>query len=593
MLINLTGDHDRRAQALKALRSFDESRDDVLRKFVRLASQALGIPGSFISVLDNDHQYVQAAHNFALRQSSREDSLCRHVVDSDSAVVVPDTWLDARFATHPLITGAPYIRFYTGVPLKNREGIVLGTLCVTDTEPHPFSAAQVTTLKLLAALVMSFLEAWHSAGFTDPVTGLPNRQRLIRDLQFQAASGGKTPHRLVLIDCIDMPRAYELARSMGMGPVESLLKDVATLLPLRLRRTSGEMLYTVATGRFALLTRVDSHLTAEWVAGRLEGISADLGEGIAVALATHTGEVTFNTGDISAQEALRRAVSALHEAIGRKLPSMCFSQGADASHMQDFTLMHELASALREDHGLWLAYQPKICLHNGSPVGLEALIRWRHPQRGELSPAQFVPLAEQTELLSQLTTWVTDRAIKRLTRLRDSCIQLPVTINISSHDFAREGFADALETKMNRAKLPTSLLGIECLETERILESPAAMAGLEMLKLRGFGISLDDFGTGYSNISYLRRMPLDVIKLDRSLISEISSDTASRIIARSIIAMLKELDYTVLAEGVENAETVTALTEYGCDQAQGFFYSKALPETELDEWLAWKLRGRC
>ncbi|OWS77078.1 sensor domain-containing phosphodiesterase [Pantoea sp. VS1] len=593
MLMNINGDSDRRARALKALRSPDESRDDVLRKFVRLASQALGIPGSFISVLDDEHQHVQAAHNFALTRSSRQDSLCRHAVDNDSPVVVPDTWLDARFVTHPLITGAPYIRFYAGVPLKNREGIVLGTLCVTDTAPHPFGAGQVTTLKLLAALVMSFLEAWHSAGFADPVTGLPNRQRLIRDLQYLAAAGDSTPRRLVLIDCIDMPRAYELARSMGMGPVESLLKDVATLLPLRLRPATGELLYTVATGRFAVLTRNDSRLSADWVAGRLEGISADLGDGIAVALSTHTGELTFTPGDIPAQEALRRAVSALHEAIGRNVPAMRFSEATDSRHTQDFTLMNDLAAALREDRGLWLAYQPKVCLHTGRPVGLEALVRWRHPVRGELSPALFVPLAEQTELLSTLTAWVTDRAIARLARLRNSCIQLPVTINVSCRDFSREGFADALEAKMIRAKLPTSLLGIECLETERIIESPAAMQGLEMLKLRGFGISLDDFGTGYSNISYLRRMPLDVIKLDRTLISEISSDTASRIIARSIIAMLKELDYTVLAEGVEDAETVTALTQYGCDQAQGFFYSRPLPEGELDEWLGWKLRGQC
>ncbi len=593
MLMNINGDSDRRARALEALRNPDESRDDVLRKFVRLASQALGIPGSFISVLDDEHQHVQAAHNFALTQSSRQDSLCRHAVDNDSPVVVPDTWLDARFVTHPLITGAPYIRFYAGVPLKNREGIVLGTLCVTDTAPHPFGAGQVTTLKLLAALVMSFLEAWHSAGFADPVTGLPNRQRLIRDLQYLAAAGDSTPRRLVLIDCIDMPRAYELARSMGMGPVESLLKDVATLLPLRLRPATGELLYTVATGRFAVLTRNDSRLSADWVAGRLEGISADLGDGIAVALSTHTGEVTFTPGDIPAQEALRRAVSALHEAIGRDVPAMRFSEATDSRHTQDFTLMNDLAAALREDRGLWLAYQPKVCLHTGRPVGLEALVRWRHPVRGELSPALFVPLAEQTELLSTLTAWVTDRAIARLARLRNSCIQLPVTINVSCRDFSHEGFADALEAKMIRAKLPTSLLGIECLETERIIESPAAMQGLEMLKLRGFGISLDDFGTGYSNISYLRRMPLDVIKLDRTLISEISSDTASRIIARSIIAMLKELDYTVLAEGVEDAETVTALTQYGCDQAQGFFYSRPLPEGELEEWLGWKLRGQC
>ncbi|WP_312828515.1 sensor domain-containing diguanylate cyclase [Pantoea anthophila] len=593
MFISLSGGDDGRTRTLRALRNPDESRDEVLRQFVRLASQALSIPGSFISVLDDELQYVMAAHNFTLTRSSREDSLCRYAVDSDSTVVIPDTLLDERFATHPLIIGAPFIRFYAGTPLKNSTGMILGTLCVTDTTPHPFSPAQVTMLTMLATLVMSFLEAWYSAGFADPVTGLPNRQRLIRDLQFLAASGDRTPRRLVLIDCIDMPRAYELARSMGMGPVESLLKDVATLLPLRLRPAPGEILYTVATGRFALLTRQESRLSAGWVAKQLTGISADLGDGLSVALMTHTGEASFITGEMPAQEILRRAVSALHEAIARDVASMCFSEATDTRHTQDFTLMHDLALAIRENKGLWLAYQPKICLHSGKPIGLEALIRWRHPQRGELSPAEFLPFAGQTELLSELTRWVTEQAITRLSRLRDNYIQLPVTINVSSSDFSRSGFADELEEQMIKAKLPVSLLGIECLETERILESPSAMQGLEMLKLRGFGISLDDFGTGYSNISYLRRMPLDVIKLDRSLISEIASDTGSRVIARSIIAMLKDLDYTVLAEGVENAETVNTLTEFGCDQAQGFFYSRPLAEAALDEWLGWRLRSKC
>lgn len=593
MFISLSGGDDGRARTLRALRNPDESRDEVLRQFVRLASQALSIPGSFISVLDDEQQHVMAAHNFTLTRSSREDSLCRYAVDSDSTVVIPDTLLDERFATHPLIIGAPFIRFYAGTPLKNSTGMILGTLCVTDTTPHPFSPAQVTMLTMLATLVMSFLEAWYSAGFADPVTGLPNRQRLIRDLQFLAASGDRTPRRLVLIDCIDMPRAYELARSMGMGPVESLLKDVATLLPLRLRPAPGEILYTVATGRFALLTRQESRLSAGWVAKQLTGISADLGDGLSVALMTHTGEASFITGEMPAQEILRRAVSALHEAIARDVASMCFSEATDTRHTQDFTLMHDLALAIRENKGLWLAYQPKICLHSGKPIGLEALIRWRHPQRGELSPAEFLPFAGQTELLSELTRWVTEQAITRLSRLRDNYIQLPVTINVSSSDFSRSGFADELEEQMIKAKLPVSLLGIECLETERILESPSAMQGLEMLKLRGFGISLDDFGTGYSNISYLRRMPLDVIKLDRSLISEIASDTGSRVIARSIIAMLKDLDYTVLAEGVENAETVNTLTEFGCDQAQGFFYSRPLAEAALDEWLGWRLRSKC
>ncbi len=590
MLMNLDGDHERRTRALEALRYPDESRDDVLRKFVRLASQALNIPGSFISVIDDEFQYIRASHNFKLERSSREDSLCRYAVDSDAAVVVPDTFLDNRFAAHPLIIGAPFIRFYAGVPLKNRDGINLGTLCVTDIQPHPFTPAQITTLTLLSSLVMSFLEAWHSAGFIDPVTNLPNRQRLIRDMHYLAAAGDTTLRRLVLIDCIDMPRAYELARSMGMAPVESLLKDVATLLPLRLRPAPSDILYTVATGRF---TRADSRISANWVACQMAGISADLGEGLSVGLSTHTGEVDFVSGIFPPHETLRQAVSALHEAIDRGLPSLRFSEATDNKRTQDFTLVNDLARALRENSGLYLVYQPKICLQSGKPIGLEALIRWRHPVHGELSPASFIPLAEQTEILTSLTTWVIDNVITRLKRLRNSCIQLPITINVSERDFSIDGFADVLEERMLKAKLPTSLLGIECLETERIVESPSAMRGLEMLKLRGFGISLDDFGTGYSNISYLRRMPLDVIKLDRSLISELSSDTASRIIARNIIAMLKELDYVVLAEGVECVDTVEALTEYGCDQAQGFFYSRPLADSELDHWLHWKLREMC
>lgn len=593
MLNNLNGDNERRSRALQALRDPDESRDEVLRKFVRLASQALGIPGSFISVLDDEFQTVRASHNFDLQRSTRADSLCRHVVDSDSAVIVPDTYHDARFVTHPLITGSPFIRFYAGVPLKTRDGIILGTLCVTDTQPQAFASDQVTTLTLLSTLVMSFLEAWHAAGFTDPVTGLPNRQRLIRDLQYLAVAGDTTPRRLVLIDCIDMSRAYELARTMGMTPVESLLKDMATLLPLRLRPAVGEMIYTVATGRFAILTRADSRLSAAWVAGRLEGISADMDDGLSVALTPHTGEAGFVAGSMPASEILRRAVSALNDAVGRGLPSQRFDAEAETQRSEDFMLMTDLKKALQENSGLYMVYQPKICLHSGKPVGLEALIRWQHPSRGELSPGAFIPLAEQTDLLSVLTAWIIDQAVERLSRLRNNCIQLPLTINVSVRDFAREGFASALESKMARSKLPTSLLGIECLETERILESPTALRGLEMLRERGFTISLDDFGTGYSNISYLRRMPLDVIKLDRTLISELSSDTASRIIARSIIAMLKELDYTVVAEGVESPDAVTSLTEYGCDQAQGYFYSKPLREEALDHWLHWKLRGEC
>lgn len=590
MLLNIGDDKERHFLALQALLSPDDSRDDVLRKITQLAARMLKIPGSFISVLDDENQYVRAAINFQLETSSRVNSFCRYAVDSGNPFIVPDTLQDARFVTHPLTVASPFIRFYAGVPLTTRDGITLGTLCVVDTNPHTVTKEQIDTLRLLGELAMSFLEAWHYAGLTDAITGLPNKLHLLRDIQLLNATNDIAERNLILIDCIDMPRAFELARTRGMAPVENLLRDMAIMLPLRLRPLKCGKLYMVATGRFALLTRASDNISACAIANRLQGVSAELEPGITVEFRVHTAGKNFIPGDLSAREVLNKAVHALHERIRQntfQLPETIIDEDAAAMPV----LMEELAQAIDGKlPGLYLVYQPKMCLQTDAPVGIEALIRWRHPQKGELSPGMFIPFAEQAGLLQDLTGWVIANVITQLAAWHALGLALPVSVNVSIQDISAPGFADSLEARMIRARLPTSLLGIECLETERIIESAAALKGLEMLKLRGFPISLDDFGTGYSNISYLRRMPIDIIKLDQSLISKLSEDTASRIIARSIIGMLKELDYVVLAEGVENAQTGATLQKYGCDQAQGYLYARPLPAQEMSSWLEWKIR---
>ncbi|AST70372.1 sensor domain-containing phosphodiesterase [Kosakonia cowanii] len=590
MLLNIGDDKERHFLALQALLNPDDSRDDVLRKITQLAARMLKIPGSFISVLDDENQYVRAAINFQLQTSSRVNSFCRYAVDSGNPFIVPDTLQDARFVTHPLTVASPFIRFYAGVPLTTRDGITLGTLCVVDTNPHTVTKEQIDTLRLLGELAMSFLEAWHYAGLTDAITGLPNKLHLLRDIQLLNAANDTAERNLILIDCIDMPRAFELARTRGMAPVENLLRDMAIMLPLRLRPLKCGKLYMVATGRFALLTRASDNITACAIASRLQGVSAELEPGITVEFRVHTAGKNFTPGDVSAREVLNKAVHALHERIRQntfQLPETIIDEDAAAMPV----LMKELSQAIDGKlSGLYLVYQPKMCLQTDAPVGIEALIRWRHPQKGELSPGMFIPFAEQAGLLQDLTGWVIANVITQLAAWHALGLALPVSVNVSIQDISAPGFADSLEARMIRARLPTSLLGIECLETERIIESAAALKGLEMLKLRGFPISLDDFGTGYSNISYLRRMPIDIIKLDQSLISKLSEDTASRIIARSIIGMLKELDYVVLAEGVENAQTGETLQKYGCDQAQGYLYARPLPAQEMSSWLEWKIR---
>lgn len=595
MLSALNSDEDKKKSALGLLSDDDSHRDEILGKFVALASQVLGIPGSFVSVLDDEFQYIKASKNFDLRKSTLEDAFCRHTVAKGMVLVCPDTLLDPRFRNNPLTTAAPHIRFYAGAPLVTRDGMIIGTLCVTDTAPHVFDNAQEQALQLLASVVTGYLEAWHSAGYVDVVTHLPNRQRLIRDLERLSGNPPDISYRIILIDCIDMPRAYDMARSLGITAIETLLRDMAVMLRLRLKLNTKDILYTVATGRFALLTPNDGRFSAKKINSRLHGICVQIMDNITIDLQISTGDVNFRPGVATqnATETLRKAISALHEAIVTGSGSMSYDESNDIRHCSDFSLRNDLARALEEPEGLYLVYQPKISLKTGKPVGLEALIRWKHPVRGELSPAEFVHLAESTSLMGRLTDWVIDATVKQLKVWSKTCFALPVSVNVSVSDISRPRFADRLEDKLLANGLRMESLGIECLETEKILESPQAMEGLDMLKLRGFTISIDDFGSGYSNINYLHSIPMDVIKLDRSLISRICTDTASRIIARHVINLLKELDYVVLAEGVEDESTAVSLKALGCDEAQGFYYSRPLPVPLIDNWLQWQLRNNC
>lgn len=585
---NQSGNDENRLKAVKALLSPDITRDEVLEKFVHLAAQTLGISGSFISIIDDKNQYIKVSRNFNLKESSRDVSLCRHVIDGDGQLVVQDTLQDSRFTSHPLVEGEPHIRFYAGVSLSNLEGLVLGTLCVTDTQPHTFSDEQLETLKSLARLVTSFLDAWNLASFTDLITHLPNRPRLIRDMQQLAVSNPNRRFRMVLIDCIDIPQAYELSRTFGIAPVENLLRQIAGLVSVRLQLQPDDMLYSFAPGRFALIQPYLGGYNAQSTIEVLTNLKADLADNITIDIDVYAGETEFVSRDIDANEVVRQAVSALHECIHQNSGAMTFDHAYDSRRTEDFLIMNDLAQALKKDEGLYLAYQPKVCLKTGKTVGLEALIRWHHPEKGELFPADFIPLAVKTNLISVLTDWVIDRAIIQLKQWNNEFELIPVSVNVSERDFSRAEFASDLASKMQAAKLPTSLLGVECLENELITESDVAINGLEALKEHGFIISLDDFGTGYSNISYLQEIPLDVIKIDMSLIGRMDSDHASRIIVRSIIQMLKELNYTVLAEGVETEATLSLLKQHGCDQIQGYFFSKPLPASDIEHWLLQK-----
>ncbi|WP_455821123.1 EAL domain-containing protein [Pseudomonas cerasi] len=587
MLLNLSDDEAQRLEAIALLRmrTPDQARDEILNNFVQLAASCLGTSGSFVSVLDNTHQYITAAQNIPFRQACRQDTLCRFVVEDAITVVIPDMLEDPRSSDHPLVRGEPHVRFYAGTPLRTSEGVIMGTLCVTDTRPHRFSPRRRKMLELLACLVMEFLQTWLSSGFTDAVTGLTNRQALVRDLQHRAAGGKDGRLRLVIIECIDIPKIHELARSVGMLPVEALLRDAGTLLRLQLNRPRRERLYSISAGRYVVLSEEADQFTAASVLARLQNVTATLEQGISVDLTVSAGEACFHPSETSAQEGLRRAESALHEAVSSGGGLKIFDALTDARRNDEFRLMHDLAAALHGEAGLYVVYQPKVCMATAKLTGLEALIRWHHPARGELSPAAFLPAAARTRLHGELADWVIGTVMKQLVQWQAAGCAIPVSINLSESDFTREGFICALYEGIMLAGLTPALIEVECLETEKIIENESAIAVLATLRGKGFRIALDDFGAGYSNVSYLKRMPMDVIKLDRLLISDIATESRSRIIVTSVISMLKALEYTVVAEGVEDGETAAVLAQAGCDIAQGYYYSRPLPAADITRML--------
>lgn len=586
MFTGLNKNETKRLAALALLRKQDTARDTALGEFAALAGDLMGISGCFVTIFDDEYQYIKYVKNVPLTTNIMpvRESMCQYSVRSGSPIICTDTRLDARFSPHELSRSGAVI-FYAAAPLRTDEGLVLGTLCVTHPAPLTPNPQQVESFLRIAALASTYLEAWYSLGRIDALTGLPNRQFLLKEMERLASEQERRRCMLILFDCIDMPKAYELCRYLGLSAVEKMLRGFGPLLRLRLKLPASIHLYAFAPGRFAVLVDAEYGKVLIQKAEHLPDIEAQIRGDVDIRLNIFTGCVEFRPGDDDPQEILRQGISALHEAVRQRIPVLPFNAVFDQKRNDDFRLLYDLSEAIKAKDQLYMLYQPKISLHTGRTEGCEALLRWQHPRMGNVSPATIVTLAEKTSLMTDITAWVIRTVIAQLQQWRRMGITIPVSINVTVSDFSRQGFADELEDQVLAAGLTTADLRIECLETEKVLESGTALDELDRLKMKGFKILLDDFGAGYSNISYLRRIPIDIIKLDRSLISQVTTDLGSRIIARNVIMMLKDLHYLVLAEGIEDKETAMMLKEYGCDEAQGYFFSRPIPPEAIVEWL--------
>ncbi|NEK86118.1 EAL domain-containing protein [Blastococcus saxobsidens] len=419
----------------------------------------------------------------------------------------------------------------------------------------------------------------------DALTGLPNRT-LLRDRLDQALAGAARSSAEVAVLLVDLDRFKEINDSLGHSYGDALLQQVAPRLAGVLR--DGDTVARLGGDEFAvLLPAVDGVAEAEAVAERLrealhrsfdvDGVTLDVEVSVGIAVSPWHGT--------DSDALLRSADIAMYVAKERKAGAVVFAAEDHVTAPSRLTVLGDLRRALEDDE-LFLHYQPKFTLDGERIEGVEALLRWQHPTRGLVPPAEFVPVAEGTGIILRLTERVLDLALAQARRWYDAGHPMPVAVNLSTRCLLDAGLPDLVARLLDRHGVPARLLRLEVTESAVMADAARCTDVLQRLHDLGLRLSIDDFGTGYSSMVHLRRLPVDELKIDRSFVMGMTTSAHDAVLVRTAVDLGHNLGLTVVAEGVEEPEHVAALRELGCDIAQGYHYARPMAADALDEILA-------
>ncbi len=568
-----------RLAALRDLALLDTVESESFDRITRMASRLFGVPIAAVSLTDENRQWFKSHVGTAGREIPREKAPCAEVTAQAGTVVVSDLRQDPRFRDSVLARSG--IRFYAGAPLVTRDGHTLGAMCVLDQQPREVSEEERASLRDFAAMVMAQVELEHDYGRRDPLSGLPNRNQFANDLADLARAKAGVPRVLLLVSLFDPSRLQELVSVMGTRCIDDLVRAGSRILKDRLG--PGCSAYHVDVVSYAVL--LDEAEAGPWTTVMAElstALAAPVtSNGIPVQMMPAFGVSPFVVGDDAAVDALRTGISAANDARTAGLDSAVYSPASDAANRRRLTLLSDFADALAQPGDLSLLYQPRIDLRTGRQTGAEALLRWRHPTLGDISPAEFVPLLEQTALARPMTEWVLGAALDQQAAWRALGASIAVSVNVSARNLDEADFLPRLAAHLQRRGLPAEGLELELTETALIRNAEQVLVQLEGLRDMGVTIAIDDFGTGYSNFDYLRKLPARAVKLDRSFVSDLGPDPDARPLARAMIGIAHDLGLRVVAEGVENQGTLDVLRTWGCDEVQGYFTGRPMAADAL------------
>ena len=418
--------------------------------------------------------------------------------------------------------------------------------------------------------------------YWDSLTGLPNRARF-RDAVHRAVAGAR-PGDAVVVVMLDLNRFKHVNDALGYAIGDLLLVAVGERLTRQVVR-DGDVVARLSGDEFAVLLRSGDSALALSFAERIEESFAtpflleeqpvDIGAAVGIAC------WPLDAGD--GDTLLNRAEVAMYAAKNRGNGPQLYDPSIELASAKTLTLMTELRHAVDASE-LRLYLQPKLALDTGQLIGAEALLRWQHPERGLVAPSHFIPFAEQTGFIHTLTLWVLEEAARHWHVLNDEGLPLLLSVNLSTRDLLDQNLPQKFEALLARHKVAASAFCLEITESAMMDEPQRALATLDRLSAMGFKLSIDDFGTGYSSLAYLKRLPVNELKIDQSFVRNMQTDADDATIVRSTIDLAHNLGITVVAEGVENGQVWNMLRDLDCDHAQGFHMGRPMPVTELPTW---------
>jgi diguanylate cyclase (GGDEF)-like protein len=477
-------------------------------------------------------------------------------------------------------------------PVTGRDGKVIATFAFYYREPRGpsrFHRRMVDACIQLCRVAIQHDDNQaeiERLAFYDPLTGLPNRALLVdraRMALHQAARDG----RKLSLAVLDVDRFKNINDSLGHSAGDELLREVAHRLRRTLRdsdtisRFGGDEFVILFPDSDANESAVAAEKALRAVAQRVEIGGQTLMPSVSMGISQFPDDARdFDT-------LMRNADIAMYEAKRDGRGCVRFFL---ASMNENARLRIQLESALRlamSRDALELHYQPKVLLGRPGLAGVEALVRWTHPELGRVPPDQFIPLAEDCGLINALDAWVLEKACAQLAEWQAKGLPVPaVAVNLSAQRFRQDDVPAHVRLVLQRYRLPPTALTLEITERLMLIDEPHVRADLDSLNRLGVHLSVDDFGTGYSSLSYLKRLPVDELKLDRSFVRDIETDAGDRALASAVMGIGRSLGQTVVAEGVETLEQHQFLLQAGCPVAQGYYYARPMPAAELEVWLA-------